>query len=159
MYQFKFDDPVYGKVVSKNGTPCRPPSPANVPEKISTELPNSKQCENPEKLEKSEILENETESPMEIGAWPKFPSTEIFLSFEIPTPISPIPDLENNNDDSMQDTAKVPKIIIFLFHLGPSIEDVGIFEGLGFKIWTNLSTDRSRCDPETLCIQTYHVIC
>ena len=45
---------------------------------------------------------------MEIGAWPKFPSQEIFLSFEIPTPISPIPDLENINDE----TAKVPKIIL-----------------------------------------------
>ena len=46
---------------------------------------------------------------MEIGAWPKFPSTEIFLQFEIPTtPISPIPDIEKINDDSMQETAKVP---------------------------------------------------
>ena len=99
--------------LTKNGTPCRPPSPANVPEKISTELPNSKQSENAEKLEKSEKPENETESPMEIGAWPKFPSTEIFLSFEIPTPISPIPDLERNNDDSIQETAKVPKIILY----------------------------------------------
>ena len=110
----------YGKVVSKNGTPCRPPSPANVSEKISTELPNSKQCENPEKTEKpekSEKPENETESPMEIGVWPKFPSTEIFLSFEIPTPISPIPDLEKNNDDSIQETAKVPKIIIFFYFI------------------------------------------
>ena len=112
-YQFQSDDPVNGKDVSKNGTPCRPPSPANVPEKISTELPNSKQSENPEKLEKSEKPENETESPMEIGAWPKFPSTEIFLTFEIPTPISPIPDLERNNDDSIQETAKVPKIILY----------------------------------------------
>ena len=117
MYQFQSDDPVYGKVLSKNGTPCRPPSPANVPEKISTELPNSKQSENAEKLEKSEKPENETESPMEIGAWPKYPSTEIFLSFEIPTPISPIPDLENINDE----TAKVPKIIFyFILALEPS---------------------------------------
>merc|ERR1739848_969573 len=83
-----------------------PPSPANVSEKISTKQPNSKQCENPEKTEKPE---NETESPMEIGVWPKFPSTEIFLSFELPTPISPIPDLEKNDDDSIQETAKAPK--------------------------------------------------
>jgi len=87
-----------------------PSSPANVPEKISTELPNSKQCEKPEKSEKpeneTENPENETESPMEIGAWPKFPSTEIILSFEIPTPISPIPDLEKINDDPIQETAK-----------------------------------------------------
>ena len=82
-----------------------PPSWANVPETISTELPNSK------KHEKSDKPANETESPMEIGAWPKFPSTEIFLKFEIPTPISPIPDLEKINDDSIQETAKVPNSI------------------------------------------------
>ena len=48
---------------------------------------------------------------MEIGAWPKFPSTEMFLNIEIPTPISPIPDLEKINDDSIQETAKVPNSI------------------------------------------------
>ena len=142
MYQFQFDDPVYGKVVSKNGTPCRPPSPANVPEKISTELPNSKQCENPEKLEKSEILENETESPMEIGVWPKFPSTEIFLSFEIPTPISPIPDLEKNNDDPIQETAKVHKIILSFVWDHP-LKMSAFFKGRGVKHRPNLPIDSS----------------
>jgi hypothetical protein len=67
---------------------------------------------------------------MEIGAWPKFPSTEIFLSFEIPTPISPIPDLEKNNDDPIQETAKVPKIVLYFVWDHP-LKMSAFFKGRG----------------------------
>ena len=77
---------------------------------------------------------------MEIEAWPKFPSTEIFLSFEIPTPLSPIPDLEKINDDSIQETAKVPKIILY-FRWDHPFKLSAFFKGGGVKYWPNLLTD------------------
>ena len=70
---------------------------------------------------------------MEIGAWPKFPSTEIFLSFEMPTPISPIPDLEKINDDPIQETAKVPKIILY-FMWDHSLKTLHFLRGEGSNI-------------------------
>ena len=73
---------------------------------------------------------------MEIGVWPKFPSTEIFLSFEIPTPISPIPDLEKINDDSIQETAKVPKIILYFMWDHP-FKMSAFFKGGEVKYWPN----------------------